>query len=131
MNMPGFNAESSLGPAIGFYRGKAVYFGGSLAAKLGTVQPQQLHGFGTIFGLDCFGSVGDCVQNFCNDLTGQDRAKCVAACLKPSVCGGCSCRCAPNCARTCERVCTRSTPSAFLRCRGPCFPDVISPAVFA
>jgi len=28
MNLPGFNAESSLGPTIGRYRGKAV-FGGS------------------------------------------------------------------------------------------------------
>jgi hypothetical protein len=36
MNMPGFDAESSLGPTMGMYRGKAVF--GSLGSK--EVMPQ-------------------------------------------------------------------------------------------
>lgn len=39
MNIPQFNAEASLGPTVGIYRGKAV-FGGVLSESGGGVVPQ-------------------------------------------------------------------------------------------
>ncbi len=39
MNMPGFDAESSLGPSMGIYRGKAV-FGRFPSEGSGGVMPQ-------------------------------------------------------------------------------------------
>jgi hypothetical protein len=39
MNRPGFNAESSLGPPLGIYRGKAV-FGSFRSEGSGRVMPQ-------------------------------------------------------------------------------------------
>jgi len=53
MNVPGFNAESSLGPARGVYQGKAV-FGGS---GMGAVFLQQ---FGASSVLGRFGDTRRC-----------------------------------------------------------------------
>ncbi len=120
MNMPGFDAESSLGPTKGIYRGKAAHFriSGGFVARLGAIRPQQLFGFGSIFGRDCFGSTEQCFQTFCSTVPfGPPKAKCFAACQQPSVCGDCRCTFG-----RCERVCTRSTPSASLKCRRSCFP---------
>lgn len=39
MNMPGFDAESSLGPTMGIYRGKAVF------GRLGTVEVMPMQEF--------------------------------------------------------------------------------------
>jgi hypothetical protein len=126
MGVPGFCAESALGPSKGIYRGQARYSpsSGGMAAGHGGLQPQQLIGRGPLSSLfgDCFGTLDDCLDTHCAGLSGQERAKCFAACQKPAVCKGCSCSCSPNCVRTCSRECTKTTPSAFLRCWGPCFP---------
>src|SRR4051812_14143733 len=51
MNIPGFNAESSLGPSRGMYRGKAVFGGlgavksGSGPALAGTMHPALERGW--------------------------------------------------------------------------------------
>ncbi len=128
MNLPGFDAEASLGPTLGIYGGKAVQFriSGNFVASLGTVNPQQfLGGISAVVG-DCFGSTDQCIDRFCSTATpGPEKAKCFAACQKSSVCSGCRCSCSPNCNRTCLRECTRSTPSAILRCRGDCFPGSV------
>lgn len=126
MSLPGFDAESSIGPSKGIYGGRAVHSPGhgGMAAGLGHVHPQQLlgDGLGSILFGDCFGSFENCLETYCFGLVGQQRAKCFAACQKPSVCSDCFCSCSPNCIRTCQRECTKSTPSVFLRCRGSCFP---------
>lgn len=136
MSMPVFNAEASLGPTMGIYRGKAVHFpiSGGFLARLGAVKPQQLFGFGSLFGGDCFGSAEQCFETSCSSLPfGPLKAKCHAACQQPSVCGDCRCTCTPDCVRTCQRECTRSTPSAILRCRRSCFPfpDKLAPDLVA
>jgi hypothetical protein len=125
MKMPGFTAASSLDPTMGRYWGNAVHsrISGGFVARLDAVKPQQSFGVENTIG-NCFGN--KCVEDFCSGLTGQSLAKCKAACAQPSKCGGCSCTCAPNCARTCLRSCTKSTPSAFLRCTGPCFGDPVA-----
>ena len=125
MNMPGFTAESSLGPTLGIYWRNAVNFrtSGGFVARPGAVKAQQLFGFGTIFGGDCFGSPEQCFETFCSSLPfGPPKAKCSAACQQPSVCGDCRCTFNPDGVQTCQRTCTRSTPSDILICKRPCFP---------
>src|SRR5262245_42664347 len=76
-HIPGFAAESSLGPAIGMYMvpqfsaeaspgpTRGVYGGKTVrlrterafAVMTGTIEPQQAFGVGPIIGGDCFGSV--------------------------------------------------------------------------
>lgn len=124
--MPGFTAESSLGPATGIYRGTAVHsgIGGNLAAN---IEPQQLFGFGNLF-FDCFGTPEQCQADNCAFVpSGPLKAQCFAACRNPSVCSGCRCTCNANCARTCIRSCIRQTTSGnyILKCNRPCFPDVL------
>lgn len=129
MNLPGFHAESSLGPALGAYRGQAINLKthGSLVTRLGAVTPAQLTGRFGVLVPDCFGSTENCIDNFCSTLEGgPEKAKCFAACEKPSVCGGCDCTCSPNCARTCRRTCTKRTPSYVVTCRGSCFPGEVA-----
>jgi hypothetical protein len=133
MNIPGFVAESSLGPALGLYRGRAVHFqiSGGFVARLDAVKPQQMFGLGlgveNTVGLgDCFGSAGRCITKFCNHLSGKQRAACVIACNQPSKCGGCDCTFTPAGVRTCQRTCTRKSPpgntfQTRLTCTGSCF----------
>jgi hypothetical protein len=124
MKLPQFNAEASLGSAMGIYGGGGLFT--FLSGGLGAVKPQQLFGLGSIFGGDCFGSINQCIDNFCGKLPpGPLKAKCFAACQQPSVCCDCRCACTPDCVRTCLRTCTKSTPSDILRCSGSCvpFPD--------
>jgi hypothetical protein len=121
MKLPQFNAEASLGAAMGIYGGGGLFT--FLPGWLGAVKPQQLVGLGSIFGGDCFGSVDQCINNFCVNLPpGKQRAACFAACQQPSVCSGCSCSCTPDCVRTCLQTCTKSTPSDILRCSESCVP---------
>jgi hypothetical protein len=145
MNIPGFAAESSLGPTMGMYivpgftaasslgPARAVYGGENVrlrtktafAARTGSIEPQQAFGVGTLFGGDCFGSVDQCLDTFCVNLPpGKQKAQCFAACQQPSVCGGCRCSCTPDCVRTCEVECTKSTTSgsAILKCTRSCVP---------
>src|SRR5436305_8185099 len=91
MNIPGFDAEASLGPTLGMYRGKAVHsrISGGFVARLDAVKPQQLVGFGTTIA-DCFGSIDQC-QNLCSHDTPHQKALCLTACKRLSVCEGCRC----------------------------------------
>lgn len=136
MNMPGFDAEASLGPARGIYRGKAVHLGssGDFVARLDAVKPQQLGlgGVGTTVGLgDCFGSTEKCIREQCAGLPVKQQGLCRSACAQPSKCDSCPCKCSPNCVRTCQRTCTRGFVSAsgsfiLLTCRGSCFGDQVA-----
>jgi hypothetical protein len=55
MNIPGFAAESSLGPAMGMYTGKAVHFwtNRGFVARITSISPQQLSVAGTF--VNCVG----------------------------------------------------------------------------
>lgn len=132
MNMPGFHAEASLGPALGVYRGVAVH---SRSGNTVAVKPQQLLaprigigglGVGGVVGIfDCHGSTQQCIENNCIGLPVKQQGICRSACQQPSKCSGCVCTCSPNCARTCQRTCTRSFTNAaggfiVLTCRGDC-----------
>ena len=126
-HIPGFGAESSLGPAMGMYMGKSAHFwtNRGFAAGIVSITPEQSSLLATIIGSDCFGSVDQCLDRFCVNLPpGKQRAECFAACQQPSVCSDCSCSCTPNCVRTCEVECTRRTTSgsAILKCTGSCVP---------
>ena len=72
MNMPGFDAESSLGPAFGIYRGKAV-FGG---LGMGEVSLQQ---FGASSFLGRFGVPMTC----CGYSTWLHRFVCTTRIVSP------------------------------------------------
>ena len=116
MNLPGFTAASSLRLTEGIYRGQSLHGKSSVA-----VTAQQVSGVENTIG-NCFG--GNCIADFCSDLVGAEEAKCKAACAKPAKCGGCRCTVSGG-IRRCLRSCTKSTPSAFLRCTGPCFGDQV------
>ena len=68
--MPGFAAESSLGPAMGRYIGKSVHLWSStgFAASITSISPQQLSVLETSAGRDCFGSLRQCIADHCVDV---------------------------------------------------------------
>jgi hypothetical protein len=124
VNIPGFAAESSLGPAMGMYMGKSVHCWSSrgVAASIASVSPQQLSVFGISPGSDCFGSRAQCIADHCagNDLNPRQAILCIRACGQPAVCGPCRCS-----AGTCEHECRKSFLSssggfADVFCTGPC-----------
>jgi hypothetical protein len=129
VNMPGFAAESSLGPAVGTYIGKSAHFwsSGSFAASITSISPQQLSAFGTSAGRGCFGSLQQCIADHCFldvDITPRQRILCIRACSQPTVCGSCVCDAGTG---ICERECRRSFVSssggfADVYCTGPCSP---------
>src|SRR5262249_18983317 len=99
MGAPGFTAEATLYQASGHYR-----TGGDFHQAGGALLPAQASS-------DCFGTTAQCRQNFCDGLTGRERAQCFAACARPTVCGPCVCRCSPDCTRTCSII-----PSPEISC---------------
>ena len=121
--MPGFAAESSLGPAMGIYIGTSGHFRSSsgFAANVTFVSPQQLSALGTAAASDCFGSLRQCIADHCADVDNpRQRILCIRACGQRAVCGPCICN-----AGICERECRKSfvTSSggfADLYCTGPC-----------
>ena len=123
--MPGFAAESSLGPAMGMYIGKSVHFWSStgFAASITSIAPQQLSVLGTSPGRDCFGSLRQCIADHCVDVDNpRQRILCIRACGQRTVCGPCMCDAGTG---ICERECRRSfvTSSggfADVFCREPC-----------
>jgi hypothetical protein len=124
VSIPGFAAESSLGPALGIYIGKSVHRSSSrgVAADVASISPQQLAEFGAAPGSDCFGSLRQCIADHCfgNDLNPMQAALCRRACSQPAVCGPCRCS-----GGVCERECRKSFVSssggfADLFCRGAC-----------
>src|SRR5262245_8508795 len=127
MRIPGFAAESSVGPAMGTYLGKAVYSwtNRSFVPSITSIGPQQLSVSGTI-GSDCFGSVEKCIIDHCSDLDDRgQRQKCVNACRRPAVCSPCACTCGPDCTRTCQRECHKSILTSSggfvdVTCTEPC-----------
>jgi hypothetical protein len=119
MNIPGFGAESSLGPAMGMYMGKSVHFwtNRGFVAGIASISPQQLSLLGTFPETDCFGDLKTCIRVHCLDVP---DGRCRAACAQPAVCGPCRCTCSPDCTRTCERECRKSVTGADLKCTQPC-----------
>ena len=123
MNIPGFAAESALGPALGKYMGKSVHCWsiGGVAKSNASISPQQLSILRTLPVNDCFGSFSQCVAEHCADVDNpRQRALCFSACRQPAVCGPCRCS-----AGTCERECRKSFVSssggvADVFCTGPC-----------
>ena len=90
--MPGFAAESSLGPAMGMYIGKSAHLwsSGSFAASITSIVPQQLSLFGAAAGHDCFGSLRQCIADHCFEVDNpRQRILCIRACGQPTVCGPC------------------------------------------
>ena len=126
MNMPGFAAESSLGPPMGMYIGKSVHFWSSsgFAVSITSISPQQLSLLRARPARDCFGSLAECIAEHCIDvdITPRQRILCIRACGQRSVCGPCICDAGTG---ICERECRRSfvTSSggfADVFCTGPC-----------
>ena len=127
MNIPGFSAESSLGPALGMYMGKSVHFwtNRGFVTSIASISPQQLSVPGPFLGSDCFGSVDQCIADHCDLDDPRQKAACAKACRQPAVCGPCRCRCSPDCIRTCELECRKSIFTGSggfvdLRCTQPC-----------
>jgi hypothetical protein len=127
MNIPGFAAESSLGPAMGTYIGKSVHFwtNRGFVAGIVSITPQQSSLLATVIGSDCFGSVNQCIADHCDLDDPRQRAACQKACKQPAVCTPCRCRCSPDCTRTCEIEChkylsTGSGGFVDLKCTEPC-----------
>ena len=93
MNIPGFAAESALGPALGKYMGKSVHCWsiGGVAKSNASISPQQLSVVGTSAGSDCFGSLRQCIADHCVDvdITPRQRILCIRACGQRTVCGPC------------------------------------------
>ena len=120
--MPGFAAESSLGPAVGRYIGTSVHFWSS-SGFTGSISPQQLSVLGTSSRRDCFGSLAQCVADHCIDIdvSPKQRALCIRACGQPSVCGPCVCDSTGICERECRRSYVSSSGGfADVYCQGPC-----------
>jgi hypothetical protein len=95
MNIPGFAAESSLGPAMGTYIGKSVHFwtNRGFVAGIVSITPQQSSLLATVIGSGCFGSVNQCIADHCDLDDPRQRAACQKACKQPAVCTPCRCRC--------------------------------------
>src|SRR6266481_8832908 len=77
-HIPGFGAESSLGPAMGMYMEKSAHFwtNRGFATGIVSITPQQSSLLATIIGSDCFGSVDQCLDRFCVNLPpGKQRAE--------------------------------------------------------
>src|SRR5262245_45277859 len=123
--MPGFAAESSLGPAGGIYIGKPVRFWSSsgFAASTPSISPQQLSLLGTSRARDCFGSLQQCIADHCFEVDNpRQRILCIRACSQPTVCRPCMCDAGTG---ICERECRRSFVSssggfADVYCTEPC-----------
>ena len=128
MNIPGFGAESSLGPTMGIYKGKSIHFWADrgFVADIASISAQQLSTLGTFLASDCFGSVKQCITDHCSDIDDpRQRAACQKACNQPATCTPCLCRCGPDCTRTCEIEChkflsTGSGGFVDLTCTEPC-----------
>ena len=78
MNLPGFTAEASLGPATGMYIGEPVHFWSS-SGFTGSISPQQLSTLGTSSRRDCFGSRAQCVADHCIDIDVSPRQRAYAS----------------------------------------------------
>jgi len=122
--MPGFAAESSLGPAMGMYIGNSAHFGpnGSFAASIASIVPQQLSLLGTPPAHDCFGSLRQCIADHCADVDNpRQKILCIRACGQRTVCGPCICSSSGFCERECRRsIVTSSGGFADVFCTEPC-----------